>query len=115
MVDVHGRHDGQTLPLVGVCVNRIGRLYGIKVTGMLASPWAYVPPNRGLSFNGTLSGVFPIASGTSHVEMDVLVVYDTVPSTGLRTSYRKVESDLNWVDGNYSSSGAVKTIEQTEN
>jgi hypothetical protein len=23
-VDVHSRHDGQTLALVGVCVNRIG-------------------------------------------------------------------------------------------
>ena len=26
LVDVQSRHDGQTLPLVGVCVNRIGRV-----------------------------------------------------------------------------------------
>jgi len=25
LVDVHSRHDGQTLALVGVCVNRIGK------------------------------------------------------------------------------------------
>ncbi|HKN28706.1 MAG TPA: hypothetical protein VJY34_12795, partial [Roseiarcus sp.] len=26
LVDVHSRHDGQTLALVGVCVNRIGKI-----------------------------------------------------------------------------------------
>jgi len=30
LVDVHGKHNGQILDVAGVCVNRIGTVWGIR-------------------------------------------------------------------------------------
>jgi hypothetical protein len=78
------------------------RLYLLKdeLIGGAGNAWTYLSPTQGANISFKLPNDTSIPIGTENITLEMLIKYDTVPSTGIRTSYRKTQYNLNWVNGN---------------
>ena len=64
---------------------------------MLEAPsdrWTYISPSQGIPLMLSRDVNIAIPAGTAAIVLETIVKYDTVPSTGLRTSYRKTRYSL---------------------
>jgi hypothetical protein len=71
-----------------------------ELIGGAGNSWTYLSPTQGANINFKLPNDMPIAIGTEYITLEMIIKYDTVPSTGIRTSFRKTQYNLNWVNGN---------------
>jgi len=91
LTDYSGRLNNTGLDTIHLRVEQCNFYFdGNLILTASSEVWSYISPTQGIPLNLSTKISFPIPQDVSGIIMEMLVRYDTVPATGVRTSYRKV-------------------------